>query len=56
MAALTRQRCDPIDGIPTELVIQYYTQRSGAGMMLTEASAWSPKGQSFPGAANIYTK
>lgn len=25
-------------------------------MMLTEASAWSPKGHAFPGAANIYTK
>lgn len=24
--------------------------------MLTEASAWSPKGHAFPGAANIYTK
>ena len=27
-----------------------------AGIMLTEASAWSSKGRAFPGAANIYTK
>lgn len=24
--------------------------------MLTEASAWSPKGHAFPGAANLYNK
>lgn len=56
LAALTRQRCNPQDGIPTDLVVEYYTQRAGAGLMLSEASAWSPHGQAFPGAANIYTK
>lgn len=35
LAALTRQRCDPKDGICTDLVVEYYVQRSGAGMMLT---------------------
>lgn len=56
MAALTRTRCNPQDGIPTDLVIQYYEQRSGAAFILTEASAWSPKGHAFPGAGNFYTK
>lgn len=56
MAALTRQRCDPKDGIPNELMKEYYLQRSGAGLMLTEASAWSQRGESFPGAGNIHRK
>lgn len=56
MAALTRQRCDPQDGIPTDLLVKYYEQRSGPGIMLTEAAAWHPRGQAFPGNGNIYTK
>ncbi len=35
MAALTRQRYNPSDGIPNHLLIEYYTQRTGAGMILT---------------------
>jgi N-ethylmaleimide reductase len=35
LAALTRQRCDPKDGIATDLLVEYYKQRSGAGMILT---------------------
>lgn len=56
MASLTRTRCDPKDGIPTDLVKEYYTQRAGAAFILTEASSWSQRGHSFPGAANLYTK
>lgn len=56
MASLTRIRCDPKDGIPTELVKEYYTQRAGAALILTEASSWSQRGHGFPGAGNLYTK
>lgn len=56
LAAMTRVRCDPENGIPTDLLVKYYGQRSGAGLSLTEASSWSPRGRSFPGAGNIYTK
>lgn len=56
MAALTRQRCNPEDGIVTDLVVEYYSQRANAGIILTEASAWSEKGQAFPGGANIYNQ
>lgn len=35
MCALTRTRCDPQNGIPTDLNVEYYTQRSGAGMIFT---------------------
>ncbi len=35
MCALTRTRCDPQNGIPTDLNVEYYTQRSGAGLVFT---------------------
>ena len=55
MAAMTRQRCDPKTGIPTDLLIEYYSQRAGAGLILTECVSWGPRGAAFPGAANLYT-
>lgn len=56
LAAMTRVRCDPANGIPNDLLVKYYAQRSGAGLLLTEASSWSPRGCGFPGAGNIYTR
>lgn len=56
MTSLTRCRCDPKDGIPTDLVRDYYVQRSGAAFILTEASSWCQRGHGFPGAGNLYTK
>ncbi len=44
MAALTRCRCDPLLNIPNDLVVQYYSQRTDAGIMLTEATAVSQRG------------
>jgi N-ethylmaleimide reductase len=35
MAALTRARCNPYDGIPNELVAKYYAQRAGAAICIT---------------------
>jgi N-ethylmaleimide reductase len=35
MASLTRQRCNPLDGVPNQLLVDHYVQRSGAGMILT---------------------
>jgi len=56
LAALTRARCDPSDGVPTELVAKYYAQRAGAGLCLTESSAWSPRGRGFQGSGDIFTE
>ncbi len=56
MAALTRQRCDPVEGVPNELLIDYYSQRTGAGMILTEAASWNQRAECFPGAACLYTQ
>ena len=35
MAAMSRIRCDPKDGVPTDLVVKYYGQRAGAGLIFT---------------------
>jgi N-ethylmaleimide reductase len=56
MAAMTRLRCDPKDGIPTPLMAEYYAQRAGSGLIITECSAWSQRGIGFPGAGHIFTQ
>lgn len=35
LAAMTRMRCDPQTGVPNDLLVEYYGQRSGAGLLLT---------------------
>jgi len=34
MSALTRERC-PVNGVPTDLVAEYYAQRASAGLIFT---------------------
>lgn len=55
LSALTRVRCE-LDGIPTDLVAEYYAQRAGAGLLLTESASISQKGLGFPGQGNIFNK
>lgn len=56
MAAMTRLRADPNTGIPNDLHVQYYSKRAKAGLIITECSAISKVGNSFPGCGAIYTK
>ena len=35
MASLTRERCDPKLSIPTDMLVEYYTQRVGGAFILT---------------------
>ena len=56
MAAMTRCRCDPKDGIPTDLVAKYYAQRATGGFILTECSGISNQGNSFPGSTGIWNR
>lgn len=56
MAALTRQRCDPDLNVPTEMVAEYYEQRAGAGIILSEATAISVQGEGFYGAASLHNQ
>ncbi len=37
-------------------MVKYYTQRAGAGLLLTECVSCSQRGIAFPGAAELFTK
>ena len=40
-------RCRAIGNVPNELMVKYYTQRSGAGLIITEGTAPSPNGLGY---------
>ena len=55
MAPLTRNRA--IEGlVPGPLAIEYYGQRAGAGLLITEASQVSQQGQGYQDTPGIYSK
>lgn len=54
MAPLTRMRADN-DGRPTKLTVEYYQQRSSAGLIITEGTAVSRQAHGYPNAPGIYT-
>lgn len=56
MAALTRVRADPKTSVPTDLHAEYYSQRAGAGFILTECSQIAPEGSCYPEACGIYSE
>jgi N-ethylmaleimide reductase len=47
MAPLTRNRATPGTNAPNALMADYYRQRSGAGLIITEASPISQQGQGY---------
>ncbi len=54
MAPLTR--CRASEGrIPNTLMAQYYTQRSNAGMILSEATSVTPMGVGYPNTPGIWS-
>jgi len=55
MAPLTRMRSDPGD-IPSDLMIEYYAQRaSKGGLIISEATPVSTRGNGYAGAPGIYS-
>ncbi|SEJ82643.1 2,4-dienoyl-CoA reductase [Sphingomonas sp. OV641] len=54
MAPLTRTRADD-DHVPTEMMIEYYRQRAGAGLIISEATGISRQGLGWPNAPGIWT-
>ncbi len=54
MAPLTRTRADNPGHIPTELMSKYYSQRSSAGLIISEGTWVSEAGQGWHGAPGIY--
>jgi N-ethylmaleimide reductase len=56
MAPLTRTRAENRGKVPNELMVEYYTQRAGAGLIITESTFVSEQGQGWFGAPGIYTE
>ena len=54
MAPLTRTRADA-DGVPTDVMVEYYRQRAGVGLIITEGTWPSAEGKSYPGQPGIVT-
>ncbi|MEO6903521.1 MAG: alkene reductase [Bacteroidia bacterium] len=54
MSPLTR--CRAINNIPNELMAAYYTQRSGAGLIITEGTAPSPNGLGYARIPGIFNE
>ncbi|USX13402.1 alkene reductase [Oxalobacteraceae bacterium OTU3CAMAD1] len=52
---LTRQRAAQGD-VPTDLMAQYYSQRAGAGFMVTEGTQIEPRGQGYAWTPGIYSQ
>lgn len=55
MAPLTRSRAT-LDNIPTELMATYYSQRSGAGLIITEGTSPSPNGLGYSSIPGIFNQ
>lgn len=54
MAPLTRTRADE-DGVPTDVMVEYYRQRAGQGLIITEGTWPAMEGKSYPGQPGIVT-
>jgi N-ethylmaleimide reductase len=54
MAPMTRNRAGA-GGIPTALNAEYYAQRAGAGLVVTEGTQPSAVGQGYPGTPGLHT-
>jgi 2,4-dienoyl-CoA reductase-like NADH-dependent reductase (Old Yellow Enzyme family) len=53
MAPLTRKRAG-VERIPNAMMAQYYRQRAGAGLILSEATSVSPQGVGYRGTPGIW--
>lgn len=55
MAPLTRTRADEA-GVPTATMVEYYRQRAGQGLIISEGVWPAPEGKSYPGQPGIVTR
>ncbi len=55
MAPLTRGRSTTPGSIPNELMATYYSQRAGAGLIISEATGISVEGLGWPSAPGIWS-
>ena len=54
MAPLTRCRAEP-GRVPGELMVEYYRQRAGAGLIISEATSVTPMGVGYPDTPGIWS-
>jgi N-ethylmaleimide reductase len=54
MAPMTRSRAGE-GNVPTPLMAEYYAQRAGAGLIVTEGAQVSPQGVGYPDTPGIHT-
>lgn len=52
---LTCQRSAQPGNVPTELMAEYYSQRAGAGFMISEGIQIEPRGQGYAWTPGIYS-
>ena len=55
MAPLTRMRATPGVDVPNALMAEYYRQRAGAGLIVTEGTQISPIGKGYMDTPGIYS-
>ena len=55
MAPLTRSRSDD-QGVPPGYAADYYAQRAGAGLIITEATNISPQARGYPRTPGIWSE
>lgn len=55
MAPLTRMRATPPDDVPNDLMVEYYRQRAGAGLIVSEGTQISPIGKGYMDTPGIYS-
>ena len=55
MAPMTRSRAGQPGNVPTDLMATYYTQRAGAGLLISEGTQVSPVGQGYAFTPGIHS-
>lgn len=55
MAPLTRMRATAPDDVPNDLMVEYYRQRAGAGLIVTEGTQISPLGKGYMDTPGIHS-
>ena len=55
MAPMTRDRAGPGD-VPNDIMVEYYRQRAGAGLIVTEATQITPEGKGYAWTPGIHSQ
>ncbi|MEC9484230.1 MAG: alkene reductase, partial [Halomonas sp.] len=56
MPPLTRSRAGQPGDVPTDMNVEYYRQRAGAGLIIAEATQVSPQGKGYAFTPGIHSE